>query len=706
MTHGPTHDKKTAFARVFGALIGRRSLLRSVVASAPIALLPGAMGSSSVKAAPRPGLSFVPIAGSSDDAVIVPEGYQDYVILRSGDSLTPDLADLTSGEIAAGALLQPGAADQLTRRFGDGCDAVHFFPLSRGKKRRNPRGDDSGILCVNHEFVAAALLFPGFTKTTPLDFAAQNPEYASASQALHGVSCFEIFREDGTWRLVQESPLNRRITGASEISISGPAAGHSLLKTEADPEGLVVRGTLNNCAGGKTPWGTYLTSEENTDQYFGGYNAFRSDSQNLKLLEFHRRLSPGGFTGGGPSLHGWEAVDPRFDVARHPTEPFRFGWIVEIDPYDPKARPKKRTALGRFKHECAETTVAASGQVVVYSGDDSQYEYVYKFVSTGKVDPDNHDANRDLLDDGHLYVARFDANGTGKWLLLDYENSLALQDKTIDIFNDLGARVGETNVPLFESQAEVLINTRAAADVLGATPMDRPEDIAVHPSDKSVFISFTNNTVRSFEPSTAERNGRTVEQGPDAPNPRGPNRWGHILKIDEDSGDQTAQSFTWDVFLLCGDPKADLGAFLTSGEDLNDVPLRQNASYFGGVSDPSALSPMGSPDNLNFDGEGNLWIVTDGQQPLGNNDGTYVAPTGGPDRGRLRQFMSAPIGAEVCGCEFTRDYRTLFLSIQHPGWRGSIDDGAASDWPDRGGALPRSSLIGIRTENGRDRIGS
>lgn len=706
MSRGSTSDEKTPFARILAARMDRRSLLQGMAASVPAGFLPVAVVSSSAEAAPRPALGFGPISGSTDDAVIVPAGYQDYVILRSGDSLTPDLLDLTSDDIASGALLRPGAAQQLTHRFGDGCDAVHFFPLSNDGRLSKGKGNVSGILCVNHEFVAAALLFPGFTDRAPGEFAAQNSEYTAASQALHGVSCFEVAQEEGAWRLVKDSSFNRRITAASEVTLSGPAAGHDLLKTEADPLGRVVKGTLNNCAGGKTPWGTYLTAEENTDQYFGGYNAFKADSQDLKLLEFHRRLAPDGFTDGGPSAHGWEATDPRFDVSRHPTEPFRFGWIVEIDPYDPGAPPKKRTALGRFKHECAETTLAASGQLVVYSGDDSRFEYVYKFVSAGVVDLEDRDANRDLLDAGNLYVARFDADGTGEWLLLDYDKSAALQKETLDVYDEAGVRAGVTNIPLFENQAEVLINARAAADILGATPMDRPEDIAVHPADKFVFISFTNNTARASDSSSAAHDGRNVQQGPDATNPRGPNAWGHILRIDEDGDDQTARSFAWDIFMLCGDPKADLGAFLTTTEDLDDIPLRANATYFGGASDPSLVSPMGSPDNLNFDGDGNLWIVTDGWQPLGNNDGAYAVPTGGPERGRLRQFMSAPKGAEVCGCEFTRDYRTLFLSIQHPGWPGSLDRGSLSDWPDRDGSVPRSSLIGIRTDNGRGRIGS
>lgn len=706
MTRGSTPDKKTVVARVLSARTDRRSLLRGAAASAPLALLPGSMLSSPTEAAPGPTLGFAPISGSTDDAVIVPAGYNDYVILRSGDSLSADLEDLSSDDIRAGALLRPGAADELAHRFGDGCDAVHFFPLPAAGKRSGGKGNVSGIMCVNHEFVAAALLFPGFTRKTPSEFALQNPEYTAASQALHGVSCVEIALEDGTWRVVKGSPLNRRITAASEIGLSGPAAGHDLLKTEADPEGRLVKGTLNNCAAGKTPWGTYLTTEENTDQYFGGYNAFHRDSQDLKLLEFHRRLSPGALTGGGPSFHGWEADDARFDVTRHPKEPFRFGWIVEIDPYDPEARPTKRTALGRFKHECAETTLAANGQVVVYSGDDSLFEYVYKFVSKGRVDLDNRQSNLDLLDDGSLYAARFNADGTGDWLLLDYDKSEALRNERLDVYDEAGTRAGETNIPLFESQAEVLINARAAADILGATPMDRPEDIAVHPGDKSVFISFTNNTERSFDSGLLMRDGRTLQQGPDGANPRGPNAWGHILKLEEDGGDQTGRSFAWDIFLLCGDPEADKGAFLTVTEDLDDVPLRTNATYFGGEKDPTLVSPIGSPDNLNFDGDGNLWIVTDGRQPLGNNDGTFVVPTGGAERGRLRQFMSAPKGAEVCGCEFTRDYRTLFLSIQHPGWGGSVDGGSASDWPDRGGRVPRSSLIGIRAAKGKGRIGS
>ncbi|MEM9181999.1 MAG: alkaline phosphatase PhoX, partial [Pseudomonadota bacterium] len=344
---------------------------------------------------------------------------------------------------------------------------------------------------------------------------------------------------------------------------------------------------------------------------------------------------------------------------QEPKEAFRFGWIVEIDPYNPRSTPKKRTAMGRFKHECATTIEASSGPLVVYSGDDARMEYIFKFVTEVHVSRVREE-NEDLLDSGTLYAARLNDDGSGEWLALDWATQPVLQD-------------------VFADQAEVLIHSRYAADLLGATPMDRPEDVEANPVTKQVYVACTNNTRRTQEANARNFQGRELSTLPDIQNPRGPNRWGHIVEITEDGDDNASETFRWEIFMLAGDPMSTDGQFLTSLDDLQ-LPASQDTTYFAGYDDPTQVAAIGSPDNLNFDNFGNLWIVTDGSQPRGTNNGTFAVPTYGPNRGRLSQFASGPRDCEICGCEFTPDGQTLFLAIQHPGDGGSLE-APTSYWP-------------------------
>jgi secreted PhoX family phosphatase len=445
-----------------------------------------------------------------------------------------------------------------------------------------------------------------------------------------------------------------------------------LLRTSADPQGVRVLGTMANCAAGQTPWGTYLTTEENIQDYFGNLSDLKARKDvDPFVVDAHRRFRMWGVS----SLYGWEVVDPRFDLAQTPTEPFRHGWIVEIDPFDPTATPVKRTALGRFAHEAANTVVARDGRVVVYMGDDDKFEYLYKFVSAGRYDPKNRAANRDLLDRGTLYVARFDESGRGQWLPLVHNPK-----------GPLNSAAG------FRDQADVLVKARAAGTALGATPMDRLEDVEANPTTGRVYMSCTRNELRTISSKQTTYAGRELDVGPNAANPRGGNQFGHIIELRDANDDHTALDFSWEVFLLAGDPAG--GRLITS---LSDV--RPDSTYYAGYANAADLSPIGSPDNLGFDPAGNLWVVTDGTQPKGTNDGCYACPTSGPQRGRLQQFMSAPVGAEVCGCRFSPDGETLFLSIQHPGEGGSVLS-PTSHWPDGPGTQPRSSVIAIRKEGG------
>lgn len=325
--------------------------------------------------------------------------------------------------------------------------------------------------------------------------------------------------------------------------------------------------------------------------------------------------------------------------------------MVEVDPYDPGSVPVKRTALGRFRHEAAATVLSRSGRAVVYSGDDERFEYVYKFVSDRPHDPSGRRRNFDLLDSGTLHVARFDDDGTGEWLPLRFGE-------------------GPLVPPAFSSQADVLIRTRAAGDALGATRMDRPEDIEANPATGTVYVALTNNT----------RRGVGSNPGTDAANPRANNRYGHVIELLEEAGNHAATRFRWEIFLLCGDP-ADPG------------------TYFAGF-DRSKVSPIANPDNIAFDRHGTLWISTDGQPAsLGVNDAIHAVPTTGPERGWVKQFLSAVPGSEVASLAFTPNEHALFASIQHPGEGGSLA-APTSTWPEGPSGPARPSVIVVTSERG------
>jgi uncharacterized protein len=585
------------------------------------------------------------VAPQKTDAIVLPRGYTHDMLARWGDSLFPGTPSLTPKAIMDDMLITPGSARRQERQFGNNCDAIAFYPTGNRS--------DAGVLCVNNEYVTPVLMLRGRSRLqgTPRpqrqEWFKKNPEAVAVMKAAQGVSVVEVRKRRGKWRIVPGAPRTRRITAETPMDIHGPARGSPLLRTKEDPDGTRVRGTFGNCANGKTPWGTYLTCEENIDDYFASTDSWLAVNKDAELREAHRR-----FPTIETSVYGWENADPRFDMMHDPHEGLRFGWVVEIDPQDSQSVPRKRTALGRFSHEGASSALARDGRAAVYMGDDDEFEYVYKFVTRRAFDPNDPRANRDLLDEGTLHVARFDADGTGTWMPLVYDEK-----------GPLNRASG------FASQGDVVIKARAAADILGATPMDRPEGIKPSPVDGRVYISCTKNPDREAASRRAERVGRAIDVGPNAANPRAGNRTGHIIELTEHDGDAAATQFRWDLFLLGGNPVA-----------------------------PGA-SPIACPDNLGFDPFGRLWIVTDSDSVLGANDGCYVCPTDGADRGVPKQLLSAPVGAEVCGCEFTPDGTTLFLSIQHPG-DGSTLEAPSSHWPDGGDAPPRSSVIAVRRDDG------
>ncbi|HEY8456421.1 MAG TPA: PhoX family phosphatase [Actinopolymorphaceae bacterium] len=571
-------------------------------------------------------LGFEPVPPNTRDAVVVPDGFRQAVVVSWGDPVLPGAPTFDFDRQSAKAQ---------RKQFGYNNDYVTIMPL-----RRRLFGPERALLVVNHEYTDEALMFRGWT-----DGASAPLEQLRIAQAAHGLSVVEIERvgRSGRWKLVTTGrrPFNRRITATTPFVVTGPAAGHELLQTGADPTGRRVLGTLNNCAGGTTPWGTVLSGEENFNQYFEASGAVDP----AYVQAFARYGLPTGPSAG----KSWARIDQRFDLAEHPHEANRFGWIVEVDPYDPEAPPRKRTMLGRFKHEGATTAIADDGRVVVYLGDDERFDYLYKFVSRDRYRPGKSARasrhNMRLLDHGTLYVAKFTGDGGDDG---EYDGS----GEWIPLTSDTTSYVPGMSV------AEVLVNTRLAADKVGPTKMDRPEDVERNPVTGSVYLACTNNS------------SRTPEQV-DEVNPRAANRHGHVVEIDEKGGDAAATTFRWRLILVCGDP---------------DDP----STYFGGY-DKSKVSPISCPDNVAFDGAGNLWIATDGNA-LGSHDGLFATPVRGRERGNVKQFLTVPVGAETCGPVISEDQRTVFVAVQHPGEvDGATPDNRASTWPF--GDQPRPSVV-------------
>ena len=587
-----------------------------------------------------PTFDFAEIEHGVDETHHVAADHDADVLIRWGDPVTSDAPAFDPENQSAAAQ---------AKQFGYNNDFIGFLPLPLDSELK-----DNALLCVNHEFTNDNLMHAAFDGAeNPL--AVYTREIAEISMAAHGGSVLEIARDaDGKWQVVPDSPFNRRITASTtEIRISGPAAGHPRLQTSRDPSGRSVIGTMNNCAGGITPWGTYLMAEENIHGYFMG-----SLDDHPETTNYARMGIPGQF-------YPWGLYDERFNINKEPNEANRFGWIVEVDPFDPTSTPIKRTALGRFKHEGCETAQCPLGRVVVYSGDDQQFEYLYRFVSDNVVSPNNREANLNLLDNGTLTVARFNEDGTGTWEPL--------------IFGQ-GPLTPENG---FESQADVLIETRRAADLLGATPLDRPEDVQPNVKSGKVYVALTNNAKR------------TPEQT-DTVNPRGPNLWGQIVELSPEAENHAAANFTWDMLAVCGDP---------ANESVNAKwnPATSEDGWFA------------CPDNLAVDPAGRLWVATDQgknwAKTSGTADGIWAIDTEGDLRGRGKMFFRVPIGAEMCGPRFSDDGETLFVAVQHPATDGteafpgferkSTYSDPATRWPDFNPAMPpRPSVVAIRRKSG------
>jgi secreted PhoX family phosphatase len=606
-------------------VISRRAVLKGMAAGSAFGLvgcgtMAGAGGTESGSTPP----SFTEVPRSTGEGIQVPPGYRAQVLLRQGDPIKPGAPDYDPRT-------QTGADQE--QQFGTDPDFISFMPLPLGSSN-----SERGLLGVNHENHRNALCFPGNPKQL-------TKEQCEVQMAAQGFSITEIARAGSEWVVIRDSEYNRRISANAPMRISGPAAGSPRMRTSADPTGTRSFGTFNNCAGGTTPWGTMLTAEENIQNYFSGDPGKGPEAAARKRY---------GITGKG-RYATWGRYFDRFNLDKEPNEPNRFGWVVEIDPYDPKSTPVKRTSIGRCAHECATHAVSHDNRVAIYSGDDARMEFVYKFVTEGKFDPANRAANRDLLDRGTLYAARFEANGRMRWLPLVHGQGAL------------------TSANGFDSQADVVIEARRAAQILGATPMDRPEDVQPHPVTGRVYVVMTYNERRQA--------GQV-----DHANPRAENKWGHIVEIVPPLAggkpDHAATECEWGFFIVAGDPSKP----------------EQKARY---ANRPSANGWVCAPDNVAFDPKGRIWISTDGQGDIGGfNDSLYAAATSGASRGATRCFFTAPDGAEVCGPEFTPDGKTLFLSVQHPG-EGSTFDKPSTRWPDFDENLPpRGAVLAITKADG------
>ena len=599
----------------FDKTINRREFLQGTFVMGTSAFVLSALPGT--KALADSTIQFTSITANSLDTITLPEGFEWHVVASWGDPLWSGVPAFNQES--------RGNADSQARSFGDNCDGMALF-----------RVNNRNLLVVNNEYCNRNIIYGNRVSELP-----ENDDDVYKGIAAHGVSIVELSVRSGRWEIVLDSPYNRRITAATPVELTGPARGHNLLKTAVDPWGKSALGTWNNCGNGVTPWGTYLACEEN----FNGY--FSTPSQpDKELNDTYKRYGIKNKDRG----YNWSRVDDRFDVAKNPNEPHRAGYIVEIDPSDPDSLPKKRTAMGRFKHENCEVVVADNGKVVAYMGDDERGEFIYRFVSSGKFSP-GADGNSNLLEDGQLSVAKFEEDSSGRWL--------TLSPHTTDM-----------------TPEEICVFSRIAGSKVGATTMDRPEWVAANPHKAEVYCCLTNNKNRGIKPNAG---GDPTPVG--GPNPRKANRYGQIVRWIPENGDHTADSFKWDLFVVAGNPAVHSDANAGS-ENIN------------------ANNMFNSPDGLAFDSVGNLWIQTDGNYSnvdnfagMGNNQMLMASV----ETGEIQRFLVGPKECEVTGITWSTDKRTMFVGIQHPGESNPSE----CHFPDGGNSVPRSSVIAItRTDGG------
>jgi secreted PhoX family phosphatase len=640
------------FYEVMEAHVRRRSFLMGGIASIASGLFGAglsARGALAQSSAPSGLLGFKPVPVSMDDTVVVPEGYKVQVIAAWGTPITADAPDYAPGAVTGAA--QAG-------QVGSHHDGMHYFPIDGSST--------DGLLVMNHEYIEPRLMHAEKWKGQAIDgdtvvFDAEgkrDDDEVLAELNAHGCSVVRIQRgADGQWSVVKGDPLNRRITGLTEMELSGPVRGSAHVVTKFSTDGTRTRGTLNNCAHGVTPWNTYLTCEENWAGYFVNTGEQPREHDRYGVAEDVSRYAWEAAASGADEFIRFNATATGASAAEdYRNEPNTFGWVVEFDPFDPASVPVKRTHLGRFAHEGVVFAPVVEGQpVVLYSGDDARFEYIYKFVS---AKPYTAGARGELLDEGTLYVARFNDDGTGEWLALaPGENGLTPENGFADL-------------------ADILVNTRLAADKAGATKMDRPEWGAVDPATGEVYFTLTNNNRRS-------------QTQVDAVNPRAENNFGQIVRWRYEGNDHTRTTFDWDLFVIAGTP-------------------RQSATFNGLALGEDNI--FACPDGLWCDADSRLWIQTD----MGDIGPDYTGPlkdfgmnamlAADPKTGEIRRFLTGPWGQEITGVVTTPDQTTMFVNVQHPGGHASAEQFAAGDYgsgfPDYNGTVPRSATLVITREDG------
>ncbi|MGH1355685.1 MAG: PhoX family protein [Thalassovita sp.] len=597
--------EENGFDAVVDRAVSRRGFLGGALAFGSGAAVFGS-GLFDSAAAMTNGFKFQPIGIATDYDIHVPEGYDWKVLTRWGDALFSEAADAYSPETGV-------SVDMSDKVFGENTDGMELFEV-----------DGKQLIAVNSEYVRPKLNLPADAKGSP-----RSADEVKLLKNLQGVTVMEVADNGNGYEIVVDSPYNRRITHDTEMMLAGPLAGHDLVKTKADPEGRTVLGTMNNCGSGKTLWGTYLTCEENFNGYFGA-------TGDMPEGEGYKRYGIG-----GEGRYAYEKFDPRYDISNEPNEPHRHGFITEIDPTNPTSTPVKRTALGRFKHENAEMVHAKDGRVVVYLGDDERGEYLYRYVSTGTYVEGG--STEGLLDDGTLYVAKFNDDQTGEWL--------ALTPETTGM-----------------SAAEILAFTRMGASAVKGTTMDRPEWVAANPLKVEAYCALTNNKNRGKKPN---KGGDDISVN--GPNPRETNNFGQIVRWTPADENHASDSFTWDLYVMAGNPT-----------------VYNNA--YAGSANVNEGNMFNSPDGMAFSSDGMLWIQTDGKD---SNEGEFAGMgnnqmlVGNPETGEIARFMTVPNGAEVTGLCWSVDKKVAFVGVQHPG----------GQWPD-GNGKPRSSVVSVWRKDG------
>ncbi len=581
-----SHD----FDAVVERAISRRGFMGGVLAFGSGAAVMGTsmLKGTSALASQSDRFAFAPLPIQTDGTVHVPEGYKWDVLVRWGDPLFSDapVFDPVNAHPTEGS----------DRIFGENTDGMELFHI-----------DGHEVLAVNSEYANRETNLPNAVEGVP-----RNADDVLLLQNLQGVTVFEIAEGPDGWSVVVDSPFNRRITHNSPMIIDGPAAGHDLLKTADDPTGTMSLGTMNNCGSGRTPWGTYLTCEENFNGYFGSTGDLPTEEA---TAAGYARYGIGA-EGWGYDYHKWDA---RFDVSKNPNEPHRVGYIVEIDPSDASSTPVKHTALGRFKHENAAYALSPDGRLIVYMGDDERGEFMYKWLSRDLYVPGGDTST--LLSEGQLFTAKFNDDMSGEWIALTPEAT------------------GMTT-------AEIAIFTRTAASAVGATTMDRPEWVAVNPRAVEGYCCLTNNKNRGVKP-----NAGGDDTSANGPNPRDANNFGQIVRWRPSGNDHASNTFEWDLYVMAGNPTNQEGLYKGS-------PNVNEGNMFN------------SPDGMMFDSAGIMWIQTDGDdgnegefEGMGNNQ----MLAGDPVTGEIRRFLTGPNGSEVTGLTWSTDRRTMFVGIQHPG---------------------------------------